>query len=141
MRILTILFVLVLFSGCKASSSELFSEKTISVGDKTLYVQIAESLLAREQGLMNRKDTKPFDGMLFIFPDSRQASFWMKDTSIPLEIGYFDSKGILVEIHPMTPFSTQQILSLSYDILYALELPYGDFDRQGITIGQKLFIP
>ena len=55
-----------------------------------LPIRIADDEKKREQGLMNRKKLKDTEGMIFVFPDSRVLDFWMKNTLIPLSIGYFD---------------------------------------------------
>jgi uncharacterized membrane protein (UPF0127 family) len=38
-----------------------------------------------QKGMMNRKFSKNFDGMLFLM-DNKEHSFWMKDCIIPLDI-------------------------------------------------------
>lgn len=117
-----------------------FGEAVVHVGIQPLHVQVADTELARERGLMQRETVAPWDGMLFIFARPQGVSFWMKDTQIPLEVGYFDGTGVLQEIHPLMPYDTTPIKSAKDDILYALELPRGDFARWGLKIGQKLTI-
>jgi len=117
-----------------------FGESVIRVGNVTLCVQIADTAEASEQGLMFRDSLSPCDGMLFVFDVPQQAAFWMKNTRIPLDVGYFDSQKILKEIHPLQPFDETPVYSQSADILYGLELPQGDFARRGIKPGQKLEI-
>jgi hypothetical protein len=94
-----------------------------------------------ERGLMYRESLAPYDGMLFEFPYPRAVSFWMKDTQIPLEVGYFDYRGVLVEIYSMKPYDTTEIPSRSRAIRYALELPEGDFEARGLKIGDKIAFP
>jgi len=38
-------------------------------------------------------------GMLFVFPDERRRSFWMKNTRIPLDIIYAHNNKIIIIIH------------------------------------------
>ena len=135
MRLATILFLLATSFGWAQAQ---FAQGNILVGPHLLHVQLATTEAAREQGLMKRQTLAPYAGMLFIFPEPRAVSFWMKDTLLPLQIGYFDSQGILREIYSMKPLDTTCHNSRRSDILYALELPAGDFERLGLTIGQKL---
>jgi uncharacterized membrane protein (UPF0127 family) len=61
-------------------------------------VELAETQEKQALGLMFR-DSMPQDhGMLFIFPDDALRSFWMKNTRIPLDIFYFNSKMELVNV-------------------------------------------
>ena len=115
-----------------------FPETTISVGDCVLNVQVAKSSEQLEYGLMNRKTVKPWDGMMFVFPSARPMTFWMKDTLIPLEVGYFDDRGILREVYHMKPKDLTPIRSKSVNVRYALELPEGDFEWREIKLGEVL---
>jgi uncharacterized membrane protein (UPF0127 family) len=80
-----------------------FPVKKISVGGKTLSVEIAENDESRQQGLMNRKNLDDGKGMLFIFTNETPQSFWMKNTYIALSIAFFDSKKKLVDLFDMEP--------------------------------------
>ncbi len=117
-----------------------FGEAVIHVGICPLNVQVADTEPARELGLMKRDSVLPWDGMLFVFQEPRAVAFWMKDTRMPLDVGYFDKNGELCEIYPLEPLNTTPVKSIHDDIGYALELPRGDFERWGLKIGQKLTI-
>ena len=49
-------------------------------------LEIADSEYERQLGLMNRKEMKENEGMLFIFPQQEYQSFWMRNTLISLDI-------------------------------------------------------
>ena len=115
-----------------------YKEAALRVGDKTLHVQLADTPLTLEQGLMYRKTVLPYDGMIFVFSKPQQVAFWMKNTLIPLDVGYFDSKKVLREIYSMKPLDLTPILSKSRDIQYALELPAGDFVKKGLKVGDTV---
>lgn len=62
-------------------------------------VYIADDNQSRATGLMNIKTLPEDEGMLFVFPDSQDLSFWMKNTYIPLDIIFFDSNQSFINYH------------------------------------------
>ncbi len=73
--------------------------------------------------------------MLFLFEQAGPRSFWMRNTRIPLDLGYFDSKGQLLEIHSLYPFDETPVPSYSQKILIALEMNRGWFAAHAIQPG------
>jgi len=98
-------------------------------------VPVARTPQEQSRGLSNRSDIGP--GMLFAWPDARPVTFWMKDTFVPLSIGFFDAAGVLFSIQDMTPQSLRTHPSV-FPALHALELQQGDFQRLGIALGTRL---
>jgi len=78
------------------------------------------------------------EGMLFIFKEGSKQRFWMKNTRIPLDIGYFSTKGSLVEIHKAKPYDLSGVPSKSRDIQFVLELNLGAYKKLGIKIGDRI---
>jgi uncharacterized membrane protein (UPF0127 family) len=62
----------------------------------------------------------------------------MKNTRIPLDIGYLSSSGVLLEIHKAKPHDTSGVPSRSNDIKFVLELNEGAYKKLGISIGSKV---
>jgi uncharacterized membrane protein (UPF0127 family) len=108
------------------------------LGEATIYLELA--LLRHEQsrGLMHRKELKPEHGMLFVFRKPQRMSFWMKNTFVELDIGYFDPKGALMEVYPLVPLDTTPVKSISGDIQFALEMPRGWFEANQVEPGVQL---
>jgi uncharacterized membrane protein (UPF0127 family) len=128
-----------LFAGCqpKASDPTPFGLKTaeLKISKVPLTAEIADTPQASENGLMFR-DSLPVDrGMLFIFDQPRKASFWMRNTKIPLSIAYIDSAGKILEIKSMNPLDETVVPSSSDQIAYALEANQGWFAQHGISSG------
>lgn len=92
----------------------------------------------RNKGLMFRDSMELNEGMFFVFEKPSRQTFWMKNTRIPLDIGYFSSSGQLLEVHGAQPFDLSGIHSLSKDIKFVLELNLGAFRKLGIRIGDYL---
>ncbi|MDR7484596.1 MAG: DUF192 domain-containing protein [Armatimonadota bacterium] len=109
----------------------------------TLQVEIARTPEARAQGLMSRTSLPEDAGMLFVFEQDGRWGFWMKNTLIPLSIGFIDSRWRLLEILDMDvapdpvngPFP---IYEPAQAYRYALEVNQGFFRRKGITPGARL---
>lgn len=101
----TILFLLSIVSYQKYQ--KIADENTIAIftgaGLVKIRIEYARTPKELRQGLMNRTKLSKNSGMLFVFPDEKIRTFWMKDTPIPLEIMFIDTKGRISEITAMKP--------------------------------------
>jgi uncharacterized membrane protein (UPF0127 family) len=103
-----------------------------------LNTEIADTPAIREKGLMFRKSMKETDGMLFVFDREQKLNFWMKNTSIPLDIAYIDKNGIINEIYHMKPLDVSLTYNSMKPAMYALEVNLGWFERHKIKTGSKI---
>src|SRR4029077_6397086 len=55
-------------------------------GPATFDVEIANDPASREHGLMFRTEVPAGTGMLFLFPEVSDHTFWMKNTLVPLDM-------------------------------------------------------
>jgi uncharacterized protein len=101
--------------------------------------EFADTEAKKERGLMFRKSLPEYSGMLFVFDPPAQATFWMKNTRIPLSIGFIDREGRILEIRSMKPFDQNIISSISNRVAYALEVNLGWFDRHGVRLGARIY--
>jgi uncharacterized membrane protein (UPF0127 family) len=104
-------------------------------GYKIENILIADTEETRRKGLSKRKEIE--GGMIFVWSKPKIVSFWMKDTIIPLSVGFFDKNGELFQIEDMEPLSLDSHTS-SKEAIAALELKKGDFKKQNIVIGEKI---
>lgn len=104
---------------------------------KKLFIELADTSEKRELGLMHRKHLPKDQGMLFKFQSPTFASFWMKNTYIPLDIAFIDSNGKILQIESMSPLSTKSIYS-NNKCKYALEVNKGWFSNNNISVGAKI---
>ena len=110
----------------------------IKVGDKTVRMQLAVLPPEMEHGLMDRRDLERDDGMIFVYAKPQQMNFWMHNTPTPLDIGFFDSGGVLREFYPMQPFDETTVASRSDELHYALEMNQGWYRGNDIRPGAQL---
>ena len=109
----------------------------ISVGSAVLRVEVVSTPEAQARGLMFRKSL-PWDrGMLFVYDKPQHLAFWMKNTTIPLDIAFISAEGMITEILPLTPLSEMTCSSRS-PALYALEVNRGWFRKKGVKVGDKI---
>jgi len=101
---------------------------------KHLIVEIADNPMSLAKGLMGRKDM-PFDhGMLFKFPSITNASFWGKNTYIPLDIAFVDKDNKICSIRHITPMSTKMVNG-GFGYTMAIETNQGFFKDNNIHEG------
>src|SRR5215217_5907171 len=100
---------------------------------KRIDVEIAENQAERSKGLMYRPYIPDSVGMLFIFDEAAPQGFWMKNTSIPLDIIYVDENKKIVSIAKNTkPYSEESIPSLG-NAQYVVEVNAGFSERNNIN--------
>lgn len=110
----------------------------IKIGERTVRMQIAALPPEMQRGLMFRQSLGCDEGMLFVFPRAERMSFWMRNTTIPLDIGYIDAEGVLREIYPLHPLDERSVASRGRDLKFALEMNQGWFKDNGVKPGDKL---
>lgn len=104
----------------------------------SISIEIANNPHTRERGLMYRDYMPDSVGMLFIFEREEYRSFWMRNTSISLDIIYADSKGKIVSILKNTqPFSLGSLPS-EKPALYVVEVNAGYTNKKGIKKGDYI---
>ena len=110
----------------------------LHIGKATLNTEIAATPAQRERGLMFREKLADNDGMIFIMPGIAPATFWMKNTLIPLSIAFLDRNGVILEIHDMKPLDETITRSESSQVAYALETNLHWFSLNGLKPGDKI---
>lgn len=130
-----------LATGCSSPSADQPDidgfKMDLVVGKRVYLVEVASTEESRERGLMGREHLKEGAGMLFVFGEDGKHCFWMRNTPIPLSIAFIDSHGRIAGTADMKPKS-EKLHCPKRAVRYALEVPRGDFDRNGIKTGDQV---
>lgn len=100
-------------------------------------VEVARTSAEQAKGLMFRTEMGADEGMLFPHDPPRPASFWMKNTVIPLDIIYIGTDGRILNIVNAVPYDLTPLPSdgVSSGVL---ELNGGRAAELGIKPGDKV---
>lgn len=116
-------------------------ERELHIDKATLQTEIAASEEQREIGLMYVSKLPDNEGMIFLMPVVGPASFWMKNTLIPLSIAFIDRNGVILDIHDMKAMDETTIHSDNDQVAYALEANLHWFALNGIKPGDRIEPP
>jgi uncharacterized protein len=108
------------------------------LGPEEMITEIAMSNHEITNGMMFRTQMAENEGMLFVFNVPHQASFWMKNTLLPLSCAYIDPDGLIIEEHDMKPKDETPITAATPRVQYVLEVKQGWFDRHHIKVGTQV---
>jgi uncharacterized membrane protein (UPF0127 family) len=82
------------------------------LGPQELTAELAMTIPQIMTGMMFRKEMAETEGMLFVFGRAHQASFYMRNTLIPLSCGYIDPEGAILEGEAACPRVPELIHSM-----------------------------
>jgi hypothetical protein len=101
-------------------------------------VEVARTGEEQAQGLMFRTQLAPDRGMIFPMDPPRPASFWMRNTLIPLDMIFVRADGTIANIEANTvPYSEEPMRS-DGTVAAVLEIPGGRSAELGIKPGDRV---
>lgn len=116
--------------------------KFLKAADKSLVkqidVEVATGIEEQRQGLMHRSEMVENNGMLFVYSNQSRLSFWMKNTLIPLDIIFIDSKGVIDTIYRNTTPLSESSLPARRNVQFVVEVNGGFSDKFGIKEGDLI---
>jgi uncharacterized membrane protein (UPF0127 family) len=140
-----VLIVALGLGGCaRSEASKPAAPKTVAdwfvikVDGHPVRMQLAVLEAEMQRGLMGRRELGRDDGMLFVYLRPTRLSFWMRNTPLPLDIGYFTPAGALAEIYPLHPFDETPVAARSANLQFALEMNQGWFRASDVRPGAQL---
>jgi uncharacterized membrane protein (UPF0127 family) len=132
---------LAVLSACSKAAGDPVVTVHAAKGDADVSVELALTREQQARGLMYRTELAEGAGMLFVFDDEAERSFWMKNTPVALDILYIRSDATIHSIATRTtPYSERQIPSRG-PVRYVLEVPAGWSERHGVRPGDRLTLP
>ena len=101
-------------------------------------IEIARTQEEHERGLMFRKSLPADGGMIFPMVPARMASFWMKNTEIPLDMIFIRADGMIARIEAETiPYSLEPVQAME-PVSAVLEIAGGKAAELGIAAGDRV---
>lgn len=110
-------------------------------GQQRFTVEVADDGAERAQGLMFRENMPMSSGMLFVYEEPRNASFWMKNTLIPLDMIFADARGVVTRVHANAVPGDLTPIDGGEGVQFTLEINGGLAARMGIVEGAELRHP
>jgi len=104
-------------------------------------VDVADDAGERAQGLMNVPQMPASRGMLFVYERPQAASFWMRNTLIPLDMIFMDPTGTVTRVHDNAVPLDETPIPGGDNVLLVLEINGGLASRLGISPGSQLRHP
>jgi uncharacterized membrane protein (UPF0127 family) len=109
----------------------------------TIQAELADTVPKRATGLMFREALPHKHGMLFLFTEEQEWSFWMKNTRIPLDIIWMDKTKQIVHVEQNVPICTRTDDSCpnykpTRPALYVLEMAAGSAEVLNLHRGVRL---
>ncbi len=105
---------------------------------KKLDIEIAKSEYDIQTGLMYRNSMKENQGMLFVFEDIRERSFYMKNTRIPLDLVFIDHNKTIVSFQENAKPLDETSLPSNAIAQFVLEINAGLSEKWQLEVGDKI---
>ena len=119
--------------------------QTLAIASKTgtheFTVEMALTEAEKARGLMFRRALLEGRGMLFDFIREQQVSFWMKDTSLSLDIIFIGADGRIRRIASNTQPQSERPIPSRGPVRAVLEVIAGTAKKLGIAPGDRVMHP
>lgn len=112
-----------------------------STGRHLITVEVASNAQEQAFGLMFRRSLAPDAGMIFLFPNDKEITMWMKNTFIPLDMIFVTHDGIVSRIEENTEPMSERVISSGSPARVVIEMTGGSAARLGIKPGDKIEYP
>ena len=110
--------------------------KNIKIAGQEIGVELASTTTEQNKGLSGRSELLENSGMLFVFAEPGEHSFWMKDMNFPIDIVWISSDMKVVYIKKnATPETYPEAFTPDVDAKYVLEISAGFSDKNGLKAG------
>ena len=111
----------------------------VEIGSTTIQAELVRTPDKRRQGLSGRTSLAPKHGMLFIFDEPQDLSFWMKDMYFPIDMIWIGADKTVVGITDnVRPTSYPKTFGPPEPAQYVLEVNAGAARQWGIETGNEV---
>ncbi|MBF0595379.1 MAG: DUF192 domain-containing protein [Candidatus Omnitrophica bacterium] len=141
MRVVAILLLLTGIFICRSEIAAAVEIREVCTDTKCFQSEVMSTPEGREKGLMYRASLAEDQGMLFIFDEPAEYSFWMKNMSFPIDMVWLDQDKRVVHVELGVPPCEKDpcpVYSPQSKALYVLEVAAGQADESGIQTGDQL---
>lgn len=110
-------------------------------GQASFTVDVADEPQERQQGLMFVESMGTMEGMLFVYEQPRRATFWMRNTLIPLDMIFAGPDGTVLKVHENAQPMQEDTIDGGDGVVFTLEINGGMAGRLGISAGDIMQHP
>ena len=111
---------------------------SLKVKNLEIIVEIVEDEYHRAKGLMFRENLPLNQGMFFIFENEAPRHFWMKNTTLSLDIIYLEASLNIVSIHRNTTPLTEKLYPSGKPAMYVIEVRAGFTEQYNVNPGHSV---
>jgi uncharacterized membrane protein (UPF0127 family) len=112
--------------------------ETAGGGRPAVTVELARTPEDRERGLMYRERLAADAGMLFLFDESSDHEFWMKNTQVPLDMIFVGEDGRVVGVVERAEPFTLTGRGVGRPSRYVVEVNAGWTAANGVRTGDRV---
>jgi uncharacterized protein len=98
----------------------------------------ADTPKREEQGMMFIREMDEHTGMLFMFPENKPVTMWMKNTYVSLDLLFLNAQGKIDYIAEKATPRSEAIIGPPTPEFAVLELKGGACERFGVKVGDKV---
>lgn len=115
-----------------------FRQSRVTIGGKTVKVEVAQSIKDKEKGLSGRAGLPEGSGMLFVFPKPDYYGFWMKDMNFPIDIIWIGQDYKVVDVSAdVSPATFPKIFLPKEPAQFVLEVNSGWSKETKVMVGDS----
>ena len=141
--------VLIALMGC--SNNTTVNAVQVTIAKETFTLELSTDTPSRVHGLMERTSIPDHGGMLFVFTDAKERSFWMANCFVNIDLLFLDSRGTITATHTMRvePPRLKDESTWAYEgrlhhyysngpARFAIELAEGEIKRLNLNVNDRI---
>jgi len=109
-----------------------------ATGTHTFQVEVAETAAEKARGLMFRRSLAADAGMIFPYAPPQEATMWMRNTYISLDMVFIRQDGVVHRVATDTEPFSESVIASHGEVAAVLELNAGMARQVGLKPGDKV---